>query len=146
MRLEFYMNNLNQSDIKSICREFFSASHGMLSWKWEDRFETALAQFDADKKERVRTILERYLRITWDSATIKKAPDAVQEINSRFNGLTSGQILFTSDPSLDDFIFCAWWPWNSGDTISIRIAPSCRKLSNSEKAGQIAQFRGWFGI
>ncbi len=140
------MNNLNQSDIESICREFFSASQGMLSWQWEDRFETALSQFDADKEERVRTILERYLRVTWDSAIIKKAPDAVQEINSRLNGLMSGQILFTSDPNRDDFIFCAWWPWNSGDTISIRVAPSYKKLSDSEKAGRITQFRGWFGI
>lgn len=140
------MNNLNQSDIKSICREFFSASQGVLSWQWEDRFETALAQFDADKKERVRTILERYMKITWNSATIKKAPDAVQDINSRFNGLMSGQILFTSDPNLDDFIFCAWWPWNGGDTISIRVAPSCKKLSDLEKAGRITLFRGWFGI
>jgi hypothetical protein len=117
-----------------------------LSWKWDSRFETALADFAAGEKESIRAILERSLRITWDSSNIGNAPDVVREIDSHLGGLRSGQLLFTSDPEREPVIFCAWWPWGGGKTISIRIGSSCKKLSDSEKAGKIQLFRREFGI
>jgi hypothetical protein len=70
----------------------------------------------------------------------------VRTINSRQGGLRPGQLLFTSDPNREAFIFCAWWPWGGGETISIRIAPSFKKISDSEKAEKIQLFKEWFGI
>jgi hypothetical protein len=58
----------------------------------------------------------------------------------------SGQLLFTSDPNQENFIFCPWWPWGDGKTISIRIAPSHKKLADSEKAELIKLLKGWFGL
>jgi hypothetical protein len=55
-------------------------------------------------------------------------------------------LLFTSDPKRDALIFCAWWPWGDGKTISIRIAPFFKKLSDSETAAKIQLFKGWFGV
>jgi len=105
-----------------------------------------LAEFRVDHKDRVRAILERYLSITWDSSNIGNAPAIVRTINIHLGNLRSGQLLFTSDPNRDVFIFCAWWPWGDGETISIRIAPFYKKLSDSEKAEKIQLFKGWFGI
>lgn len=67
-------------------------------------------------------------------------------INSNLGGLMSGQLLFTSDPNQDAFIFCAWWPWGDGKTISIRVVPSYEKLLDSEKTKQTQLFKDWFGI
>ena len=128
------MHDLNKSDFENVCRELFSAFQGVLSWQWESRFETALAEFSVDNKDKVRAILERYLNIAWDSSSIGKAPDNVQKIANYLGGLRSEQLLFTSDPNQDAFIFGAWWPWGDGQTISIRIAPSDKKLSDSEMA------------
>jgi len=140
------MNDANKSGLENDCKELLRGLQGVLAWKWDSRFETVLAEFRADKKDSMRAILERYLKTTWDSSNIDKAPDIVQMINSRLGGLRSRQLLFTSDPSRDAFIFCAWWPWGDGKTISIRIAPSYKELLDSEKAEKIQLFKGWFGI
>ena len=140
------MHDPNKSGLESVCRELRSAFQGILSWKWDSRFEAALAEFAAGKKEGIRAILERSLRITWDRSNIGNAPVVVQEIDSHLGGLRSGQLLFTSDPDREPFIFCAWWPWGDGKTISIRIASSDKKLSDSEQAEKIQLVKEWFGI
>lgn len=140
------MHDLNKSDFENVCRELLSAFQGVLSWQWESRFEVALAEFSLNDKDKVRAILERYLNIAWDSSSIGRAPDNVQKIASYLGGLRSGQLLFTSDPNQDAFIFGAWWPWGDGQTISIRIAPSDKRLSDSEMAELIKQFKGWCGL
>jgi hypothetical protein len=115
-------------------------------WKWDGRLDTVLAEFGMGKKDSVRAILARNLTITWDTSNIDKAPDSVQVINSHLGSLRTGQLLFTSDPNREAFVFCGWWPWDDGKTISIRIAPSYKKLLDSEKAEKIRLFKGWFGI
>jgi hypothetical protein len=140
------MQDLNKSDLENFCREFSRAFQGILAWKWDSWFESVLAEFGVGDKDSIRAILERDLGSAWDSSTVGKAPDRVQIINSNFGGIRPGQLLFTSDPSRDAIIFCAWWPWGDGKTISIRIAPSCKKLSDSEKAEQTKLLKGWFGI
>lgn len=140
------MDDPNKSGLENDCKELLSAFQGVLSWKWDSRFEAALAEFAAGKKESIRAILDRSLRITWDSSNIGNAPDVVREIDNHLGGLRSGQLLLTSDPDREPFIFCAWWPWGDGKTISIRIASSYKKLSDSEKAGEIQLFKEWFGI
>jgi len=140
------MNDMNQSALENDCKELLRGFQGILSWKWDSRFEAALAEFGAEKKDSIRAILERHLKITWDSSNIDNAPDIVRMINSHLGGLRSRQLLFTSDPNRDAFIFCAWWPWGDGKTISIRIAPSYKELSDSQKAEKIQLFKGWFGI
>lgn len=128
------------------CKKLFSAFQGSLSWKWDGRLETVLAEFGADKKDDVRAILERSLHVAWDSSNIGKAPDIVRTINHHLGGLWPGQRLFTSDPEGDDIIFCAWWPWGDGKTLSIRLAPFYPKLSDPEKDEKIRHLKGWFGI
>jgi hypothetical protein len=140
------VSDLNKSDLENLCRELLRAFHGVLSWKWDGRFETVLAEFGVVNKDSVRANLERYLSNIWDSSNIGHAPDIVRTINIRVARLRSGQFLFTSDPKRDAFIFCAWWPWGDGKTISIRVAPFFKKLSDSETAEKIQLFKGWFGV
>jgi len=140
------MHDLNKSDLENICREFLSAFQGVLSWKWDSRFETVLAEFSVGNKDRVRAILERYLSIAWDSSNIGKAPDIVQMIVNDLGGLRPGQQLFVSGPNHDVFIYGVWWPWGDGKTISFRVAPYDKRLSDAEIAEFITLFKGWFGL
>ncbi len=140
------MSDSNKSDVENVCRELVHALQGVLSWQWDGRFETVLAEFGVDNKENVRAILERCLSMTWDNSNIATAPDSVRRINVRVGTLRSGQFLFTSDPNRDALVFCTWWPWGDGKTISIRIGLSYKTLSGSKKAEKIQLFRGWFGI
>jgi hypothetical protein len=140
------MDDANKSGLETTCTELWSAFRGILSWKWDSRFGAVLAEFGTGKKESIRAILERSLSITWQSSNIDTAPDVVREINNLLGGLRSGQLLFTSDPDRDAFIFCAWWPWGDGKAISIRLAPFYKKLSDSEKAEKSQLFKEGFGI
>jgi hypothetical protein len=140
------MSDSNKSDVENVCGELVRAFQGVLSWQWDGRFETVLAEFGVDNKENVRAILERYLSMTWDNSNIATGPDSVRRINVRVGTLRSGQFLFTSDPKRDTFIFGAWWPWGNGETISLRVAPSYKKLSDSETVAKIQLFKGWFGV
>lgn len=140
------MPDPNKSGLETVCKELGSAFQGILSWQWDSRFGAVLAEFGAGKKESIRGILERSLSITWESSNIDIAPEIVREINSHFGGLRAGQVLFTTDPNREPLIFCAWWPWGDGKTISIRIGSPFQKLSDSERAEKIQLFKKWFGI
>jgi hypothetical protein len=140
------MHDLNKSALESVCREFVIACQGVLSWTWDSRFDTALAEFFIDDKDRVRAIVERYLSIAWDSSNIGKATDIVQMIVNDLGGLRPGQQLFVSGPNHDVFIYGVWWPWGDGKTISFRVAPYDKRLSDAEIAELITLFKGWFGL
>ncbi|PKN53293.1 MAG: hypothetical protein CVU55_01340 [Deltaproteobacteria bacterium HGW-Deltaproteobacteria-13] len=140
------MHDPDKSEVENDCKELLKAFKGVLSWQWDSRFETVLAEFRADNKDSIRTILDRYLSNAWNSSNIGTAPDIVQNIGNRLGKLRAGQLLLTSDPNREIFIYCAWWPWGNGKDISIRIAPCYKKLSDSEKADKIKQFRNWFEI
>lgn len=140
------MHDPNQAAMENNIKELSSAFEGVLSWKWDDRFDTVLAEFSVTSKSGVRAILDRYLRMTWDSSNIGSAPKTIQKINMHLGKLRSEQLLFSSDPKQNAYIFCAWWPWGDGKTISIRIAPYYKKLSDSDKADKIQQLKGWFGL
>jgi hypothetical protein len=113
--------HLKKSDLKKVCREFLTASWEVFSWRWDSRFEALVSEFSADDRDEFRAVLERDLSLVWDSSNIREAPDIVKVCNDNFGGLQSGQLLFTSDPNQDIFIFGAWWPWGDGETISLRI-------------------------
>ena len=140
------MHDRNSSGLEKACKELGSAFQGVLSWKWDSRFGAVLAEFGVDKKDSIRAVLERFLSVTWGSSNIDTAPDIVREISSHLGGLRAGQTLFTTDPNREPLIFCAWWPWENGKTISLRIASADRKLSDPEKAEKIQLFKQGFGI
>ena len=140
------MNDLNQSDIETICKQLFDEFRGILSWKWDDWIRTILAEFSADKEKDIRAILEKFLPISWDSSTINTAPQIVQTLGKHLGGLRPTQLLFSSHPSHDAFVFCAWWPWGDGMTISLRIAPFDKNLPKPEENKLLEQMKVWAEI
>ncbi len=133
-----------KTDLEDVCRELLNTFQGSLSWKWEDRFQVMLATFGADNRDDIRAILGRNLETIWDSSNMESASESVVVINRNFGGIRSGQLLFTSDPSQDALIFCAWWPWGDGETISIRLGPYFKELLDSDRVDQIQIFKSWF--
>jgi hypothetical protein len=137
---------LNKPDIENICKHLFDEFHGMVSWKWDDWVGTILAEVDAGQKKEVRAILEKFLPISWDASNMETAPDIVQSIDKSLGGLRSGQLLFNSDPTQGAFVFCAWWPWGNGKTISLRVSPYDQSLSETEAHQLMGQVKSWAGI
>ncbi|HKY10205.1 MAG TPA: hypothetical protein VJQ55_18295 [Candidatus Binatia bacterium] len=140
------MDVSSKADIDSICRELAQSFQGILTWKWDRRFETVLAEFKVTEQDKVRAILERYLSATWDSSNVGDSPDIVRTVEGHFGGLWPGQLLFTSDPKRDALVFGTWWPWGDGKEISIRIGPAFRVLAESKRDEKIARFKACFGV
>lgn len=140
------MNGANQAAIESICKKLLDAFRGILSWKWDDWIGTILAEFDAEKSEDIRVVLEKYLPVSWEVSNITTAPDIVQKLDQHLGGLRPTQFLFSSDPSPNDFVFCAWWPWGNRKTISLRIGILCKDFSKEEDDKFNKKLREWAGI
>jgi len=140
------MNTANLSILESICKNVLDDFHGMLSWKWDDWVGTILAELDADMSADVRAILDKYLPISWETSNIATAPDLVQKLDSHLGGLRPTQFLFSSDPSTDAFVFCAWWPWGNGKKISLRIGILSKDISKEEDEKFTMKIKEWAGI
>jgi hypothetical protein len=135
--------------VKVLEREIQELAAGLreiLEWTWDGRFKAALAEFPIERKGEVLGILEGRLVSKWDASSAAEAPRIVREVIKTLGGLMSGQLLLLSDAEKPAFLFCAWWPWGNGRTISIRVAPFAKNLPDGEASELIAVFRGWFEV
>ena len=140
------MNDQNQSNIETICKHLFDDFRGILSWKWDDWKGSFLAEFDVDKEGDIHVILEKFLPVVWDSSDISSAPPIVQKLDKHLGGLRPTQLLFSSDPYHESFVFCAWWPWGNGSKISIRIATLSRNISKEKEDRLIENLKVLAGV
>ncbi|WP_163836025.1 hypothetical protein [Spartinivicinus ruber] len=112
------------TNLENIAQDLMqSLAAGELSWEWDSRFNTVLTAFSVDKKELVHQAVSKSLDITWDESSIENASEAVKQVSSNLGGIVPGQQLLISNPINGSFLYCAWWPWGNGQSISIRIAP-----------------------
>lgn len=135
------MQNTHEALVETKCKELLNAFQGVLWWKWDSRFEAALAEFNVASKDKILAILNQYFTSVWDSSNISKAPRTVKDIKNHLGDLRTSQMLFTSDTTRNDCLYCAWWPWGDARTVSIRIAPWYKDLPASEKAGRMQAFK-----
>ena len=103
------------------CSALVEALQAHLSWEWDSRFETALAQISSAEKNKIGATLEKHMGTAWDSVTIDAAPEKLRHLISRLGGIMPGQLLYAVGLPEDGIAFCAWWPWGNGQTISIRF-------------------------
>lgn len=132
--------------LKKLCETFYEETQGLLTWTWDEQFTCALAQFSVSDKDMVLGILERFMDANWDQATVEEAPEIVVQLAEDMGGIRGGQLLFTTDTNQKVFVFGAWWPWQDGQTISLRVAPYWDALSDSESDDLAASFRVCFGL
>ncbi len=140
------MLNYDTTRLEKSCSQLVAALGKSLTWKWDERFETVLAEFNVADKEKIHQILASHMGETWAKETAGTAPEVVQMVINYFGGLDQGQALLTSDPNQEGLLLCAWWPWGNGKTISIRLAAFASSLSDEENDALTRLFRGWFGL
>ncbi len=139
------MLNYNFTLEKS-CSQLAKTLGETLTWKWDNRFETVLAEFSVTDKEKIHQTLTSHMGETWKTENAGMAPKVVQMVINYFGGLNPGQTLLTSDPNQDGLLLCAWWPWGNGQTISIRLGVFADSLGDEDNEKLTQLFRGWFGI
>ena len=117
-----------------------------LQWQWDGRYNTVLAEFDSRHQEKVLGILGGFFTDYWYNACINDAPGTVQRINDFLGGLKPGQLFFSTDADSESFVYCAWWPWNVGKTISIRLSLAPQQVNDENDSTFRDNCLSWFNI
>lgn len=111
----------NSYTIEKICSRIYSECNTLVAWNWDDRFQAVLSEFPADKEKEVISVLEKHFDSCWDEETINYAPGKVRSVAKGLGEVRQGQRLFCSDPNQDALLLGAYWPWQNGEKISLRM-------------------------
>lgn len=103
------------------CKQLFAALQHDFTWRWDERFKMPLAEINKADKGSLEAMLEDYFGTPWNKKTVETAPETIQKILVPMGGLMPSQLLYVSGLQQEGIIFCAWWPWGNGQTISVRI-------------------------
>ena len=111
----------NAFEIEKICSRIYSECDSLVTWNWDDRFQAVLSEFPAEQEKDVVSVLERHFDSCWDEETIHYAPGKIRSVAKDLGELRQGQRLFSSDPDQEALLLGAFWPWQDGKRISLRI-------------------------
>jgi hypothetical protein len=137
----------NWKTLEATCRTLASGVGALgLSWSWDARLGAALATFSAGQAEAVSSIVQQGLGLRFDYATLAEAHPAVRARAAAIGGLRPGQWLAACEADTGALAAAAWWPWNGGQTISMRVFPVVASADRTEIETLSAAFRGWFGV
>lgn len=108
--------------VEEACARLRDVAQGASPWEWDGRFEAGLLAFDKSTEKDVLGVLDEVFDRIWSAKEMASAPREVQSLESQLGGLRSGQMLLTAGAGLGGpVLWCAWWPWGSGERISIRV-------------------------
>lgn len=140
-------SEIARAELEKVSKAFeLEFPQGELTFKWDARFNTVLAEFEAVHQEKVLSILGKSFTDYWYNACITDAPASIRNINTFLGGLKPGQLFFSTDTTAGTFAYCAWWPWNMGKMISIRLALSSDSVDQEPKNPYIEDCKRWFNV
>ncbi len=118
------------------------AAWPMGGWSWDSRMASIASSFGTHLADRARAAVEAGLPTAWNSETIKSAPPRIRAVADRYDGVRRGQLLYTGGHPDDVLAFGLWWPWETSETISLRVG-----LADVDEArSQHARFRAIFNV
>src|SRR5262245_750524 len=89
-------------------------------WSWDDRMEMVTSAFGKEHFAQSQGILEVALPHRFSRETIAGAPAELLAVVESSRGIRGNQLAFCGGGP-DLMAFGLWWPWGSGDTVSLRI-------------------------
>ena len=130
---------------RATCMAILSTGAGLFHWAWDSHSSAYLAKIGTENAEAALETLGQQFSERWSTAELARATRRTKSAIAKLGGLREGQVLFTHTLAGPAFLFCAWWPWNNGMTVSVRIGYYTDGMENSDADSLLAQFRKWFG-
>ncbi len=93
----------------------------MKGWSWDSRLSCVASSFGAHNAADARAAIAKGLPTQWTHETISGAPERIQALASRYDGVRKGQLLVTGGHEDALLSFGMWWPWEESATISFRV-------------------------
>ena len=140
------MSEINEANLHQVLKDLRAVTDSFVEWKWDSRFNTALAEFEVAKTADVKKALDTVFTELWETSNIVGAPENIKTIDYLFGSLMYGQQLLSSDPNQNVILYCIWWPWGNGETVSIRVGHFIADQPELENEESIKKFQGWFGL
>ncbi len=129
--------------VKDFCVSLFESIKPSMNWEWDTRFSTHLAQISGSSSEAAQSDLGTLFKHCWDAKSINSAPPTVARVAKGMGGLRARQSLYSLDIE-GVVIYCAWWPWSVGQTVSVRIGCNADCLSSVDAKTLLQDFQAWF--
>ncbi len=129
--------------VKEFCLSLFESTKPSMNWKWDTRFSTHLAQISSSYFEGAQTDLRTLFEHCWDAKSINSAPPTVARVAKAMGGLQARQFLYALEIE-GVVIYCAWWPWGDGQSVSVRIGCNTDCLSSVDAKTLLQDFQAWF--
>ncbi len=111
-------------------------------WSWDKRHSCVTSSFSAEIESNARAAAAVAFPSEWTSTTIQKAPPAVRDLVDRTGGIRAGQLALSSAAVGSAFVYCLWWPWGDGMTISVRVGLGASNPSQDA----LQRLRDTFGV
>jgi len=120
----------------------FRAAWVSRGWSWDRRFDCAASTFSVSLVADAREAVTSAYRNEWNSKTLAKAPQVVQEVAERTGGVRSDQLILATDADRDLVSYALWWPWGGeGTNISLRVG-----IAGFATHDDLLDFRELFGV
>jgi hypothetical protein len=136
--------SIDERELTKSCEKLLAELHGVVTWKWDERFNALLAEVASADQEKILAVLEQHLEQQWDVKNIVKAPAAIKAKAGFFSDLRPNQLLFTSSPTGQAFVLAAWWPWGDGKVISVRLYSPQPGTETAQPTGLLRRIGGFF--
>jgi hypothetical protein len=118
------------------------AAWPMGGWSWDSRLSSVASTFAVHHSPSARAAVDKAFTAAWTVDTIKTAPERVRAIAERYEGVRRGQLLLTGGDVNGLLAFGLWWPWETSETISLRVGLA----DVDESRSQHARFRDIFSV
>ncbi|HET9991185.1 MAG TPA: hypothetical protein VFQ65_21780 [Kofleriaceae bacterium] len=89
-------------------------------WEWDARLEAVASSFAIELEPEVRESARNAFPRGWTAKSIDTAPEPFRALAAR-TGLRSRQRVLGGDELTAPALFGLWWPWASGERITLRI-------------------------
>jgi hypothetical protein len=128
------------------CDALVEGGRDLLRGEWDARLGAVLSPFAASRSAAVQALLTPSFATRVTAEALSGASPTARAIAEKFGGLDAGQELFVSESAGGVALFGCWWPWGSGDRISIRIGLWLHAVPESDRPPLVQELRGWFGV
>lgn len=106
---------------QALALSLVTATTTLLKWEWDGRFNAGLTVFEKAQVDAVTQALQPIFAKTLDPSMAKDAPPPVRERVATMGGMRGDQRLLLSDECDGAWLAAAWWPWGSGQKVSLRV-------------------------
>lgn len=140
------MSENNLDIFKQLCSNIINNTPAEYKWQWDDRFNVALVVFEKKDIEKIFSTVINEFMAKWEAKTIAKASKFIRKLVKSIFDIKPGQVIFTSDEKLSAVLLAAWWPWDNGSNVSLRIGIYPVNKDEVDEEELIVNLKDWFNL